>query len=225
MHVRAVVFDLDGTLLNSLADIANAGNTILRQHGLPTHPIDAYRWFVGDGVRRLVERIVPVARRSDAASLQQWVWEFLEQYHRAWNVESRLYDGVPELLAGLAERQLPLAVLSNKPQEATARCVDYYLAACQFVTVLGQQADRPPKPDLTGVLQIVDRLGVPAASCLYLGDTAVDMQTALGAGLIPVGAAWGFRDGDELRAAGAQAVIDHPLELLVLIDGSAPPAP
>ena len=158
MRMQAVVFDLDGTLLNSLADIANAGNTVLQAHGFPVHPVDAYRLFVGDGVRRLIHRLVPPAYQEDKALLESILREYAAQYYRTWNVESRLYDGVTELLDALAQRQIRMAVLSNKPQEATDRCVEYYLRRYTFAAVLGQQADRPPKPDPTGVREI---LGAP----------------------------------------------------------------
>ena len=218
IRMQAVVFDLDGTLLNSLADIANAGNTVLQAHGFPGHPVDAYRLFVGDGVRRLIHRLVPPAYQEDKALLESVLREYAEQYYRTWNVESRLYDGVTELLDALAQRQIRMAVLSNKPQEATDRCVEYYLGRYTFAAVLGQQADRPPKPDPTGVREILAHLEVAAESCCYVGDTAVDMQTALGAGMFAVGAAWGFRDVAELQAAGAHALIHHPGELLALIE-------
>lgn len=221
MPMQAVVFDLDGTLLDSLADIANAGNAVLRSHGFSPHPVDAYRLFVGDGVGRLVHRVVPEAYQQDRALLETFVREFVEQYHKSWNVESRLYAGITELLDELVQRQVRLAVLSNKPQAATEQCVGYYLARFAFAAVLGQQADRPPKPDLTGVREILERLGLPAEACCYVGDTGVDMQTARRAGMFAVGATWGFREAAELVAAGAQQLIDHPCELLPLL-GSLP---
>ncbi|MHB8972134.1 MAG: HAD family hydrolase [Pirellulaceae bacterium] len=218
MRTEAVVFDLDGTLLDSLADIANAGNAVLQSHGFPIHPIDAYRLFVGDGVGRLVPRLVPEAYRQDTALLGTLLRAYVEQYHKTWNVESRLYEGVPELLDELVRREIRLAVLSNKPQAATEKCVDHYLARFAFAAVLGQQADRPPKPDPTGVREIMMHLGVPAEACCYVGDTGVDMQTARCAGLYAVGATWGFREAAELIAAGAQQLIDHPRELLQVLE-------
>ncbi len=214
MHIRAVVFDLDGTLLDSLADIANAANMVLQSHGLPTHEVQAYRYFVGDGIQRLLKRILPPEHHDDEPLKRALILEFLDQYRRTWNVESRLYDEVPQMLDELVRRDMTLAVLSNKPQEATRQCVDHFLAQYPFATVLGQTEARPPKPDLTGIREILKTLGVEPQSCLYLGDTAVDMQTACGAGMIAIGATWGFRGREELEQAGAQSIIDHPLELL-----------
>jgi len=218
MNVQAVVFDLDGTLLDSLADIANAGNAVLAAHGFPVHPVDDYRVFVGDGVRRLVHRLVPPANQQNQELLNTVLREYVELYGRTWNVKSRLYDGIPELLAALVQRQIRLAVLSNKPHEATCRCVEYFLGQFPFTAVLGQQAERPPKPDPIGVREIQAQLGVAADTCCYLGDTGVDMQTARNAGMFAVGVTWGFRDIQELQDAGAQAIIHHPRELLALID-------
>jgi phosphoglycolate phosphatase len=146
--------------------------------------------------------------------LDWFIREFVAEYRQAWNIESRLYDGVPELLDELVARRVRLAVLSNKPQEATARCVEHYLGRYAFAAVLGQQADRPPKPDLTGVREILARLQVDPDACCYVCDTGVDMQTARGAELFAVGATWGFRETPELLAAGAQVLIHHPGELL-----------
>lgn len=217
-RTAGIVFDLDGTLLDSLADIANAGNAVLAAHGFPVHSVDAYKLFVGDGVRRLVHRLVPPAHQRDPGLLEAILREYAAQYGRTWNVQSRLYDGVTELLDALVQRGIRLAVLSNKPQAATERCVEYYLPQYTFAAVLGQQADRPPKPDPTGVREILAHLGVAADACGYVGDTGVDMQTALSAGMFAVGATWGFRDVGELQAAGAQAIIDRPCELLDLLE-------
>ena len=218
MGVTAVIFDLDGTLLDSLADIAQAANTILESHSFPTHDVSAYRYFVGDGLRRLLQRTVPQAHCDDTELIEQLMAEFTERYRRTWNVQSRLYDGVPEMLHGLMERDIAMAVLSNKPQEATQRCVEYFLATYPFAAVLGQQENRPPKPDLTGVREILRRLRAEPPDCLYLGDTAVDMQTACGAATVPIGASWGFRGPAELERAGAKVIIDHPCELLGVVD-------
>ena len=217
MHVRAVVFDLDGTLLDSLTDIANAANWVLRTHGLPTHDVQAYRYFVGSGIRHLLSCTLPDKYREDEQTKRRLAAEFLDRYHQAWNVESRLYDGVPELLDELVRRCLAMAVLSNKPQAATSQCVDYFLAQYSFAAVLGQTETRPPKPDLTGAREVLERLGVAPQACIYLGDTAVDMQTACGCSMIPVGATWGFRDREELEEAGAEWIVNHPMELVDLL--------
>lgn len=213
----AVLFDLDGTLLNSLADLANAGNAVLRAHGFADHPEDAYRYFVGDGIRVLVRRILPAAVRDDDELADQILSEFRERYAHGWNVRSHLYPGVIDMLAELERRNLAMAVLSNKPEEFTLQCVNHYMASVPFVAVLGVTDKRPHKPDPTGALEVVQQTGIPADRWVYLGDTATDMQTAGSAGMLPVGAAWGFRDAEELWRAGAGVVIEQPCELIDIV--------
>jgi len=221
MTIQAVVFDLDGTLLDSLADIGHAANWVLRNHGLPTHDLQAYRYFVGSGVRHLLDCTLPETHRQDDALRQQLTAEFLDRYHHTWNVESRLYGGVPSLLDQLVQRGLALAVLSNKPQAATEQCVDYFLSDYSFAAVLGQSETRPPKPDLTGAREVLTALQLEPHACLYVGDTAVDMITACNAAMRPAGVTWGFRDREELEQAGAKWIVDQPLQLLDVLDDAS----
>ncbi len=221
MDYHAVIFDLDGTLLDTLADIANSANRVLRERGFPPHEVDAYRYFIGDGVHRLFSRVLPTEHRKPDA-IVQCVEAFRETYGRHWNVRTKPYDGIPELLDAVAARGLKTAVLSNKPHDLTARCVDEYFSRWRFHAALGQREGIPPKPDPAGAREITERLGVPPERFLYLGDTGVDMMTARNAGMDPVGALWGFRSLEELREGGARAVIRRPTELLNLLDGSMP---
>jgi len=214
MDYHAVIFDLDGTLVNSLDDIARAANSVLSSHGFPTHDVQSYRYFVGSGVRVLLDRVLPAAQCRNEPLVRTLITEFIGRYRQAGNIESYLYDGVTELLDELVRLNVKLAVLSNKPQAATSECVAHFLPRYPFAAVLGQTETRPPKPDQTGVREVIDRLGVEPRRCLYLGDTAVDIQTARGANMTPIGATWGFRDRAELERAGAEIIIDHPLQLL-----------
>lgn len=214
---RAVIFDLDGTLLDTLADIGNSANAVLAELGHPTHPLEAYKTFVGDGVRVLFQRILPPSARSNA-QVEQGAQRFAEIYRTGWNVLSQPYAGVRSLLEELSRRKLPLAVLSNKPQAFTELCVAHYLADWNFAAVLGQREGMACKPDPTAALEIAARIGVDPAACLYVGDTSVDMQTATRAGMFPVGAAWGFRSVQELSEHGAKVIVHHPCDLLALLD-------
>jgi phosphoglycolate phosphatase len=211
--IRAVLFDLDGTLLDTLEDIARSANEALGGLNYPGHPLDAYRSFIGDGIGTLFRRALPPDGRDDA-TVDRCVEGFRETYGRGWNVATRAYPGIAELLDALSARALGLAVLSNKPDAFTRQCVDHYLARWPFSFVFGDRAGVPRKPDPAGALDIAARLGVPPGAVLYVGDSSVDMETARRSGMVPIGAAWGFRAPDELRAHGARAVIDHPLELL-----------
>ena len=213
LPVQAVVFDLDGTLTDTLTDIADAMNFALRGFGLEEFPVDAYRYLVGDGAVMLARRAV--RDRADLAEAVRAAYQ--RRYETHSEVTTRPYDGVPELLRALAGRGIRLCVFSNKPHADTCRVVAHYFPDVRFGCVRGQAAGVPVKPDPAGALLCAADLGVSPAGCLYLGDTAVDMRCAVNAGMHPVGAAWGFRGEEELRAAGAESIIRHPEELLKLL--------
>jgi phosphoglycolate phosphatase len=210
----SVIFDLDGTLLDSLEDIATAANRVLAQCGFPTHAVDDYCRLVGDGVRVLFERALPADSQSDQALLDRCCQAFKREYEDQWHRHSVPYPGIPELLAELSTTGLKLAVLSNKPHPFTVACVEHFFAATPWTAVLGNREDIPRKPDPAGVHAILKEAASPPDRCLYLGDTNTDMQTARAAGCFAVGVTWGFRDAEELREAGAQRLIDRPNELL-----------
>jgi phosphoglycolate phosphatase len=216
MLFRAIIFDLDGTLLDTLDDIANAANCVLAARSFPTHPNANYRTLIGEGIAKLMLRALPVTHQ-DNATLQACVGAYVEQYERTWNAQTKPYPGVAEMLDALVERGLKLAVLSNKPDHFTQRCVGELLARWTFDGVLGASDRFPRKPDPASALETARRLGVTPAECLYVGDSGVDMQTACAAGMCPVGVLWGFRGQEELMNNGAQVLIDKPREVLDLL--------
>jgi phosphoglycolate phosphatase len=216
MSYQAVIFDLDGTLLDTLEDIGHALNRVLSARGFPVHPIDAYRFFVGDGMAKLIARVLP-QDKLDAETVRSCLEAYRADYERHWKIKTRLYDGVGTLLKELTARGLKLAILSNKPHEFTERCVREYLSKWSFDAVFGGREGVPLKPDPAGALAIAHTLGIPPAACLYLGDTAVDITTAIAAGMTPVGVLWGFRPAEELRESGATILIEQPLEVLGLL--------
>jgi len=216
MTYKAIIFDLDGTLLNTLDDLGNAMNRVLSGMGFPTHTIDEYRSFIGDGVEKLIKRALPEKNRNEI-TVHTCIEAFLEDYHKNWNVNTRPYEGIPALLDALKEQGLKAAVLSNKPDDTTNLCVNELLPRWRFDAVLGHRDGNPHKPDPAGALEISMRLNIPPEEFLYLGDSGVDMETATAAGMFPVGVLWGFRDAEELRKSGAQALISHPLEALNLL--------
>lgn len=217
MKMRAVIFDLDGTLLDTLDDIADSANTVLARRGYPTHPVDDFRYFVGDGVRMLMYRVLPESERSDEL-VDLCVSEMREEYGRNWNVKTKAYPGVPDMLNGLANLRVKLAVLSNKPDLYTKKCVDALIPGVEFDVVLGQTADVPQKPDPAGALDVALRLSVTPERTMLVGDSDVDMKTAVAAGMYPVGVLWGFRSGKELREAGARVLLERPERLFDLLD-------
>jgi phosphoglycolate phosphatase len=220
----AVLFDLDGTLLDTLQDLADAANSALKEYGYPAHCIDAYRHFVGEGVLTLFRRALPGDARHPEI-IARCAEAFRNAYSRCWHVHTRPYEEIPELLGVISEHGLRLAVLSNKPQEFTSRCVREKLSQFEFEAVMGQRQEVPLKPHPAGASAIAECLAIPPERIAYLGDTGVDMETAVAAGMYPIGALWGFRSREELEAAGAKAVIGRPLELASLLGiGSSLPA-
>ena len=219
MKYKAAIFDLDGTLLNSIDDLADSCNNALEKLGFPTHTIECYKVFVGDGMRKLVERSLPEDSR-DEETLAKCFAEMREQYSRAWAVKSKPYAGILEMLKKLEQTGMKLAVLSNKPDDFTKLCVDRFLQEIEFTIVCGVCPDRPAKPDPTGALAIANEFGVAPKDIIYLGDTNTDMQTANTAGMFAVGAIWGFRTKSELEEFGAHKTIEHPSEFICLAKGS-----
>ena len=215
---RAVIFDLDGTLVDSLEDLADSMNAALQLHGYPVHPVDSYRYFVGDGIRELARRVLP-AGQLDEAELTKMVQAMSAEYEQRWNVKSRPYAGIGELLDRLGELGLPIAVLSNKPDLFTQKMIATLLPRWQFAPVFGARAGVPVKPDPQGALEIAATWGISPAEIVYLGDTATDMKTAVAAGMQALGATWGFRTREELVSAGARWIVNHPLDVMDWIEG------
>jgi phosphoglycolate phosphatase len=211
---RAVVFDLDGTLLNTLEDLADASNTVLAALGHPIHPAESYKQFVGDGVAALVRRALPAAAQEDFARALEMM---REEYETHLHLKTRPYPGIPELLDELAARAVPMAVLSNKPDKFCQMTMQDFFGDWTWAAVVGESARYPRKPDPAGAKAIADRLGIAPGEFLFVGDSPMDMQCALGAGMTPVGATWGFRERDTLAAAGGKVFIDEPGELLGLL--------
>ncbi|MBS3820479.1 MAG: HAD family hydrolase [Phycisphaerae bacterium] len=216
MTYEAVLFDLDGTLLDTLDDLADSMNAVLEARGLPTHPTERYKAFVGDGVVALARRALPGGYLDDA-ELDAVVAEMRQSYAQRWDCKSRPYDGIDAMLNGLAERGLKRAVLSNKPHDFTVLCVERLLAGHTFDMIVGVSDTIPPKPQTRGAEHVCWTLGIEAGRFLYLGDTNTDMQTATATGMFAVGCTWGFRTAEELRDNGADAVVDHPSDVLGLL--------
>jgi len=213
---RAVLFDLDGTLLDTLDDLAGAANAVLATLGCPPHDCDAYRYFVGNGTAEMMRRALPEARR-DAETVRPAVQRMRRAYAQRIEETTRPYEGVPEMLEALAALAVRMAVLTNKPSASARHLVSRMLSPWRFEVVRGARDGVPLKPDPIAAFQIAAEMGLPPGAFLYLGDSDTDMQTARAAGMFAVGALWGFRTEQELRCAGAQALVRHPTELLDLL--------
>jgi phosphoglycolate phosphatase len=210
------MFDLDGTLLDTVDDLASAANTVLDDFGYPTHPTEAYCRFLGDGVYVLFERALPEGEAT-GETIERIVPAMKKVYAERWQENTRLYPGIAGLLDELADRGLALTICSNKPDAFARRMVDALLGDWQWQAVLGQREGVPIKPDPAGPMEIVTDLGIKPSQVLYVGDTNTDMLTAQNCGFYGVGCEWGWRDRLELEEAGADAVIAAPAELLHLL--------
>ncbi len=207
------IFDLDGTLADTLADLADATNYGLRVMGCPEHTYDEYRYFVGNGAMKLCERALPEGRKHEAERLHGL---FSEYYGAHYLDKTSLYDGTREMLARLAEGKVTLAVATNKPQVFAREIVSALLPEVQFVKVLGGCGERPKKPDTAIIREIM--IGLPdVGSAFMVGDSAVDIMTAQNAGLTSVGCVWGFRGRGELTSAGADFLAEKPGDIAHIV--------
>jgi phosphoglycolate phosphatase len=210
-RLGAALFDLDGTLLDTLDDLADSMNRALEAFGYPAYPTDRYRFFVGRGAYLLTKQAA-----GEGAS-EEDVRAILEEYSRIYTnlrvEKTRPYAGVLETVDWLLARRIPVGVLSNKPHAHTVATVERHFPGRAFLLVLGQREGVPIKPDPAGALEFAAAAGLTPEEIVYVGDTDVDMRTAAGAGMYPVGALWGFRTAEELRGGGAKRLIASPLEL------------
>ena len=216
--MKAVIFDLDGTLLDTIDDIADSMNAVLEKHGLPLHITQEYKQFVGDGATNLVTRAVAGAELEDD-KLPLLENEYKSEYLKRQVDKTMPYEGIPELLSALTERGVMVAVLSNKPHIATLEVITHFFPDISFSALIGHRQGHPVKPDPAGVIEILEILELTHDEVVYVGDTWTDMQTATAAGLIAIGALWGFRDKKELEENGATILAGHPLDILNLFGG------
>ena len=198
MQYKAVIFDLDGTLVDSLADLSDSVNLMLESYGFPTHEMEQYRYFVGNGSKKLMERTLPRDKAASAEFVEEALVKYKAIYKERLLEKTRPYNGVRELLAELKSRGIPLAVCTNKHNDAALTIVKILFAPGTFEEVLGDRPGFPKKPNPATPLEIASHLGVKPDEVAYLGDTSVDMETAVHAGFLPVGVLWGFRPEEEL---------------------------
>ncbi len=215
MSFKAVVFDLDGTLLNTIDDLGDSMNEVLASFGFPLHTIDQYKLLVGKGLVNLVTVSLPEDNR-DEKTIDSCLIKMREAYGDRWSNKTSPYPGIPELLDSLTAKKIPMAILSNKVHQMTILIVEKLLGGWRFSPVFGERPGIPRKPDPLAAHEILNTLGLLPEEVVYLGDSGSDMLTAVNSGMYPVGALWGFRDESELSSHGAKMLINKPSDLLIL---------
>ena len=215
--IKTVLFDLDGTLLNTIDDLADAGNWVCEQHGWPTFTVEQFKHMVGNGIPKLVERFSPAEARTPE-HLAATLAEFSARYDAHKEDKTAPYPGIPELLEQLQEKGMILAVASNKYQSATVKLISHYFPNIRFTTVFGQREGVNVKPDPTVVHDILDITRISREDVLYVGDSGVDMQTAANAGVTACGVTWGFRPRTELEEFHPAHIVDNAADIAVIAD-------
>lgn len=217
MNYNAVFFDLDGTLANTLEDLAVSTNHILTKMGYPTHKTECFKYFAGDGSAKMIERAIPKDEVTEE-KVKELNKMFLEYYSKHYIDNTTAYDGLNDLIIHLKEKGIKLAVVTNKAQKA-AELVVHKLYGDAFDYILGLREGIPAKPDPTGVFMAMKELQVESSECVFVGDTAMDIAVGVNAGIFPVGVLWGFRQEDELLKAGAKSIVSNAEQLEKIILG------
>jgi phosphoglycolate phosphatase len=214
--IKAIVFDLDGTLLNTLESIGNAFNRSLRKMDMPTHEIDRYRYFIGDGVFNCARRCLP-SKHCNEKNINKLVEIERLDYARSWKIDAQPYDGIQALLDCAQGAGYRLAVLTNKDDVFAQQCVRHFFPTTNFDCIVGHSSGVPHKPDATGGFLIAGQLGLATGELAMIGDTSIDIHTAQACNMFSVGVLWGFREIAELEEAGADRIIEHPNQLLDIL--------
>ncbi|MDR0699220.1 MAG: HAD family hydrolase [Tannerella sp.] len=214
---KLIIFDLDGTLLNTISDLAHSTNYALKKNGFPAHPVEAYKHFVGNGINKLFERALPEGGKTEE-NIHRIRKEFLPYYENHNTDYTQPYEGIPQLLKFVQSKGLKTAVASNKYQQATEKLINRFFPEITFSSVFGQREGIPAKPDPAIVYEILSVAAIAATESLYVGDSGVDMKTASNAGITSVGVTWGFRTRSELETNGAVYIAESITDIINLID-------
>ena len=217
--IKAAIFDLDGTIINTLTDLANAGNHVLKQNGFPVHDVEKYRFFVGSGIRNLCIRILPEDKKEDENLILD-IFNQFNAYYKDHSMDSTCaYDGINDMLEEISKRGIKTAVLTNKGHEFTVPMLKKVFGDFPFDVILGKTDKYPVKPNRGCIMHVINELGVKGSECIYAGDSNVDMQTAINGDIEDIiGVSWGFRPVSELKEAGAKYIVNFPKEIVEIID-------
>ncbi len=209
--IKTIIFDLDGTLLDTLADIVTSVNTVLAKYGFETHEYDSYKNFIGNGARVLIEK---ACASKDKDMIDVVLADFLTYYNEHSTDRTAPYEGVMEMLEACQDKEIPISILSNKPHMSTVQAVNHYFSNITFFAVEGQSEGVPIKPDPTKVLRILKELGVAPEDALFVGDSNVDIMTGQNANMRTIGCCYGFRGRKELEEAESDHLVESPMEIL-----------
>lgn len=212
--MKTAIFDLDGTIADTLADLADAVNYALDKLGYPVHPYESFNQFVGNGVQKLCYRALPDDKKDETEKL---VGLFSEYYNEHFLDKTVLYKGMSEIIHKLGSFGIRLAVATNKPQDFARKIVDALLPDVEFISVLGGCSERPKKPDTAIIREILERLPIEDNQVFMIGDSNVDIQTAKNSGIISIGCIWGFRGREELESEGADYIAETPGDIAKII--------
>lgn len=215
MKFKGVIFDLDGTLVNSLEDIADAMNTVLKSYNYPTHSYETYQYFIGSGLRNLVSKALPTAH-NDSKHIDHCYQLMIDEYSVNCTHKTKPYVGIYELLDFLISQNIKLGVFSNKSDELTKKVVDDLFSG-YFEAVSGLTVEELKKPNPSGAIEIANKFGFDTKEMIFVGDSGIDMQTATNANMMAVGVSWGYRPEKELMANGAKHVLSNPLDLISIL--------
>ncbi len=215
MSIKSVIFDLDGTLIDSIQDIADCTNEMLAQNGFSIHPVENYIQWIGNGARLLIERAVPEVK--DPVVIDKLLTDYLALYAEKYNIKTSIYPGMDSFLDTLVKNNISISILTNKPHAETLKIADFYLKKWPFQYIFGQRKDIPKKPDPKVALEIASEVGVKPSDILFVGDSSTDIKTAVAAGMQHVGVSWGYGTVESMKEAGATRIIDHVVELIELV--------
>jgi len=218
MQIKGVIFDLDGTLVHTIEDLADSANTLFKRHGLPGYPVESFIQWIGDGAAKFIEH--GIGSVIDKNQVQDYVLEFKEIYSQNLNKKSRLYGGIDTMLDVLIEKNIKISLLSNKPHQFTLDVAHNYLKKWPFDAILGQRDEVPRKPDPSSALEIAQKMEIDPAHILFIGDSAGDIRTAIAAGMIPVWVSWGY-GSPEPDIKNLSIVIHEPAEIPALLPQQA----
>lgn len=214
---KCCIFDLDGTLLDTVASLAHSANRAMEKFGLPPQPVERYKYFAGDGQIELIKRCVIASGDTYLTNFYKVLREYIKLFEKDCIYEVKPYDGITELTCWLKANNIKIAVLTNKQHDNALYVLNSVFGENYFDFILGQDDTHEKKPSRTGVDIILRKMNVKEDECIYIGDTNTDMKTGKNAGLFTVGVTWGFRDYEELKKGNPQAIIDSPLQLRNII--------